>query len=69
MRGVGWEDSHWLQLFSLLGFKAGSLSKESVTLAHFLDKADAIIANVEKIKALDAMVGWFLDSHAYATTM
>jgi dynein heavy chain 2 len=56
MRGVGWEDSHWLQLFSLLGFKAGSLSKESVTLAHFLDKADTIIANVEKIKALDAMV-------------
>ncbi|WIA17572.1 hypothetical protein OEZ85_014399 [Tetradesmus obliquus] len=55
MRGIGWEDSHWLQLFSLLGFKQGSLAKDTVTLAHFLDKADAIIANVEKIKALDAM--------------
>lgn len=45
-----------MQLFALLGFKSGSLTKETVTLAHFLDKADLIIANVEKIKALDATV-------------
>lgn len=45
-----------MQLFALLGFESGSLSKETVTLSHFLNKADAIISSVEKIKALDAMV-------------
>eukprot|EP00878_Enallax_costatus_P024703 GHUV01026383.1.p1 GENE.GHUV01026383.1~~GHUV01026383.1.p1 ORF type:complete len:1576 (+),score=459.42 GHUV01026383.1:1611-6338(+) len=55
MRGINWEDTHWVQLFSLLGFKAGTLTKETVTLAHFLDKADAIIAHVQQIKELDAM--------------
>jgi dynein heavy chain 2 len=56
MRGIGWEDSHWAQLFGMLGFKAGSVTKENVTLAHFLDKADAVIANAQQIKELDDMV-------------
>lgn len=56
MRGIGWEDSHWAQLFSLLGFKAGSVTKENVTLAHFLDRADAVIAHAQQIKELDDMV-------------
>jgi hypothetical protein len=56
MRGVGWADSHWAQLFSLLGFKPGVLSKESVTLSHFLDKCDAVVANAEAIRSLDATV-------------
>lgn len=58
MRGVGWQDSHWAQLFGLLGFKAGLLSKESVTLSHFLDKCEAVVANAEAIKALDATVSF-----------
>ncbi len=56
MRGLGWEDGHWAQLFSMLGFRPGMLTKETVTLAHFLDKADAIAANAEAIRALDAAV-------------
>lgn len=57
MRGAGWEDSHWLQLFNLIGLKSSgpnAVSKETVTLAHFLDVADAIAKNVEQIKQLDA---------------
>jgi hypothetical protein len=57
MRGAGWEDMHWASLFSLLGFKPGSVTKETVTLAHFLDKADALLLAADKIKALDAQVG------------
>jgi dynein heavy chain 2 len=53
---MGWQDSHWAQLFSLLGFKPGVLSKETVTLSHFLDKCDAVVANAEAIKSLDATV-------------
>lgn len=56
MRGMGWQDSHWAQLFSLLGFKPGMLTKENVTLSHFLDKSGAVVANAEVIKALDATV-------------
>jgi hypothetical protein len=56
MRGVGWQDSHWAQLFALLGFKPGVLSKETVTLSHFLNKCDAVVANAEAIKSLDATV-------------
>jgi hypothetical protein len=59
LRGAGWEDSHWAQLFSLLGLKAsgaGAVSRETVTLADFLDKAETLAANADKIKALDAQV-------------
>jgi hypothetical protein len=58
-RGNGWEDSHWSQLFSLLGLPstgARALSKESLTLAHFLDRADQLVASADKITALDAQV-------------
>ena len=56
MRGTGWEDTHWASLFNMLGFKPGSVTKETVTLAHFLDKADALLLAADKIKALDAQV-------------
>jgi hypothetical protein len=56
VRGAGWEDAHWAQLFALLGFKPGSLTRETVTLAHFLDKAAELAAAAEAIRALDAQV-------------
>ena len=46
-----------LQLFTLIGLKTNgplAVSKETVTLAHFLDVADAIVKNVDAIKTLDA---------------
>lgn len=57
LRGIGWEDQHWVQLFSLIGIKPGSLTKEVVTLAHFLDRADAVAAAADRIRELDAQVG------------
>jgi len=57
MRGAGWEDTHWLQLFKMLGLKTsgeGSVSRETVTLAHFLDVADKVVSNADAIKSLDA---------------
>lgn len=57
MRGAGWEENHWLQMFQLIGLKTtGSMavSKETVTLAHFLDVADAVVRAADQIKALDA---------------
>lgn len=54
---AGWEETHWLQLFHMLGFKTSgpnAITKENVTLAHFLDKADALVKNAEAIKALDS---------------
>ncbi|KAG1663699.1 hypothetical protein FOA52_013267 [Chlamydomonas sp. UWO 241] len=57
MRGAGWEDTHWLQLFKMIGLKTDGptgLTKETVTLAHFLDVADAIVLNLDAIKKLDA---------------
>ena len=46
-----------LQLFGLIGLKTTgplAVSKETVTLAHFLDVADALVKNVDAIKSLDA---------------
>jgi len=46
MRGAGWEEGHWLQLFQVLGLKttgANAVSRETVTLAHFLDVADSVV--------------------------
>jgi len=60
MRGTGWEDNHWAAVFGLLGLRTmggNAVSKETITLAHILDKADALIANVERIRAVDAQVG------------
>lgn len=56
LRGAGWEDDHWAQLFALLGLKAGALTKEGLTLALFLDRADAVAAAADAIRALDAQV-------------
>lgn len=45
LRGAGWEDSHWNQLFGMLGIKTtgpAAVSKETVTLTHFLEKADVV---------------------------
>ena len=45
------------QLFNLIGLKTNgptAVSKETVTLAHFLDVADAVVKNVDAIKSLDA---------------
>lgn len=45
MRGAGWEDTHWGQLFGMLGMKTtgpAAVSKETVTLTHFLEKADLV---------------------------
>lgn len=56
-RGAGWEDNHWHQLFTMLGLKTTgpkAVTKETVTLAHFLDVADMLIKFAEKIKLLDA---------------
>nr|ADI46856.1 DHC1bf [Volvox carteri f. nagariensis] len=57
LRGAGWEDSHWNQLFGMLGMKTtgpAAISKETVTLTHFLEKADLVVKYTDAIKALDA---------------
>ncbi|KXZ45909.1 DHC7 protein [Gonium pectorale] len=57
LRGAGWEDSHWNQLFGMLGMKTtgpAAVSKETVTLTHFLEKADLVVKHADAIKALDA---------------
>ncbi|KAG2486208.1 hypothetical protein HYH03_015170 [Edaphochlamys debaryana] len=57
LRGAGWEDSHWSQLFGMLGIKTtgpAAVSKETVTLTHFLEKADLVVKHADTIKALDA---------------
>nr|BBC28429.1 cytoplasmic dynein 1b heavy chain [Yamagishiella unicocca] len=57
LRGAGWEDSHWNQLFGMLGIKTtgpAAVSKESVTLTHFLEKADLVVKHADAIKSLDA---------------
>nr|ADI46936.1 DHC1bm [Volvox carteri f. nagariensis] len=57
LRGAGWEDSHWNQLFGMLGIKTtgpAAVTKETVTLTHFLEKADLVVKHADAIKALDA---------------
>ncbi|KAG2426397.1 hypothetical protein HYH02_014824 [Chlamydomonas schloesseri] len=57
LRGAGWEDTHWNQLFGMLGIKTSgpaAVSKETVTLTHFLEKADLVVKHAEAIKSLDA---------------
>nr|BCL66104.1 cytoplasmic dynein 1b heavy chain [Volvox africanus] len=57
LRGAGWEDTHWNQLFGMLGMKTtgpAAVSKETVTLTHFLEKADLVVKHADAIKALDA---------------
>ncbi|KAJ9505745.1 hypothetical protein QJQ45_029246, partial [Haematococcus lacustris] len=63
LRGAGWEESHWLQaspqpsLFQMLGLQtsgSAAVTRETVTLAHFLDCADAVVKHADAIKAMDA---------------
>ncbi|KAK9815706.1 hypothetical protein WJX72_008353 [[Myrmecia] bisecta] len=57
VRGAGWERKHWSQLFNLLKMQTKgptAVTIETLTLAHFLDKAEALAAAAEEIKALDA---------------
>jgi hypothetical protein len=62
LRGHGWEDAHWAQAFALLSFRPGAVTRESVTLSHFLDAAAEVVAQAEALRALDATVrrgyGW-----------
>jgi dynein heavy chain 2 len=56
-RGEGWESSHWAQLFSMLRFPTKgpeAVSRENLTLQHFLDKADLLIEKTEDLKTLHA---------------
>jgi dynein heavy chain 2 len=54
-RGEGWESTHWAQLFSLLQFPTKgpeAVTRENLTLQHFLDKADLLIDKMDDLKTL-----------------
>ena len=54
-RGEGWESSHWAQLFSILRFPTKgpeAVTRENLTLQHFLDKADLLIEKADELKTL-----------------
>ena len=56
-RGEGWESSHWAQLFSLLRFPTKgpeAVTRENLTLQHFLDRADLLIEKMDELKTLHA---------------
>ena len=56
-RGEGWESSHWAQLFSLLRFPTKgpeAVTRENLTLQHFLDRADLLIEKTDELKTLHA---------------
>lgn len=45
LRGAGWEETHWNTLFNMIGIKTTgptAVTKENVTLTHFLEKADQV---------------------------
>ncbi len=45
------------QVFAMLGMPMkgpDAVTRDNLTLRHFLDKADALIAKMEEIKKLDA---------------
>lgn len=59
IRGDGWERKHWMQLFSLLKYDAKgpmAVSLETLTLHHWLTKAEVLIEKADLIKNLDAEV-------------
>ena len=54
-RGEGWEGSHWAQLFSMLRFPTKgpeAVTRENLTLQHFLDRADLLIEKLDQLKKL-----------------
>ena len=56
-RGEGWESTHWAQLFSLLRFPTKgpeAVTRENLTLEHFLDRADLLIEKMDDLKTLHA---------------
>lgn len=57
VRGDGWERNHWVQLFNLLGMPTkgpNAVSVETLTVDHFLDKADMLAKHGEQVKQLHA---------------
>lgn len=57
VRGDGWEDKHWRQLFGLLGLPTKgpkAVDATTLTLGHFLSAADALAAKADEIGGLDA---------------
>lgn len=52
LRGTSWETKHWQSMLGLLGL--GRKSKDTVSLGDLLKAADAVSANLDKIRALDA---------------
>ena len=54
-RGEGWEGSHWAQLFSMLRFPTKgpeAVTRENLTLQHFLDRAELLIEKLDDLKKL-----------------
>lgn len=59
VRGEGWQDSHWAQLFTMLGIPVrgeNAVTIENLRLHHFLDKADVMVEKADEIKQLQAQV-------------
>lgn len=57
VRGEGWQDEHWAQLFSMLGLPvrgADAVTVENLKLDHFLTKADKLVERTDDIKQLQA---------------
>lgn len=52
LRGTNWETKHWQSLLSLLSLSRKT--KDTLTLSDLLKAADAITANLDKIRSLDA---------------
>jgi dynein heavy chain 2 len=53
----GLQSNHWAQLFKLLGMPTkgnNAVTKENLTVDHFLDKADMLVKHGEEIKHLHA---------------
>eukprot|EP00667_Euglena_gracilis_P000034 EG_transcript_34 len=51
LRGDGFTLDHWLQLFHLCGIDS-SVSPDSLTLAHFLDRCRVVVDKADDLKAL-----------------
>eukprot|EP00892_Ulva_mutabilis_P012057 jgi/Ulvmu1/9223/UM005_0323.1 len=52
LRGTNWETKHWQLMLELVGLSRRS--KDSITLRDILAASDAIAANLDEIRSLDA---------------
>lgn len=52
LRGTNWESKHWQSLLALVGL--GRKSKDTVTLRDIFAATDAICANLDEIRSIDA---------------